>query len=266
MPNNTSNRLWVAGAPEDVARLITECTTVEEGESAPILDFQKIIPMPAELDLVSSSYGRMAYDIMGSDTGWVQYAQAAWIRALGTETGQVSGSALVMPPPLQTKDDLVKHLATHLGGQWDEAVSLAVAYAANFARFGCTTWLDWRRRHWGTKWNAYWPNWAAGPYEDGDSEFDLRFYTAWSAPVPIMKALSRKFPALRLELHSLCEGRSFASAHRYAPEKGWSEHEEVWEEMAREQFGMTFDDDGNEAGNDQAPAGAEVNDGAVQPV
>jgi hypothetical protein len=271
MPNNTSNRLWVAGAPEDVSRLVRECTTVEEGETTPVLDFNKIIPMPAELDIVSSSYGQMAYEIMGSDSGWRQYAQSAWIRVLGADTGQVSGSALpmLMPPPLQTKDDLIKHLATHLGAQWEEAVALAVTYATNFARFGCMTWDPWRRRHWGTKWSAYGPQWSSRPYENGDSEFDLQFSTAWSAPVPIMKALSRKFPALRLELHSLCEGRSFATLLRYAPEKGWSEQEEVWEEMAREQFGMLFDNDGDEvvgAGGAQVAASAEASDGSVQPV
>lgn len=49
-------------------------------------------------------------------------------------------------------------------------------------------WYDWSIENWGTKWNAY------------DIEFNgydtWVFQTAWSHPVPIIQALSNKYPDL----------------------------------------------------------------------
>ncbi len=46
--------------------------------------------------------------------------------------------------------------------------------------------LEWNRHNWGTKWNAY--------DIDRRSDTEVRFDTAWSHPLPVIEALSRKFP------------------------------------------------------------------------
>jgi hypothetical protein len=46
-------------------------------------------------------------------------------------------------------------------------------------------WYEWRCTHWGTKWNAY---------EHAELNKGFSFFTAWSAPLPIYYALSRKYP------------------------------------------------------------------------
>ena len=51
---------------------------------------------------------------------------------------------------------------------------------------GKVSWYSWNTENWGTKWNAY--------DVDRRSETDLKFETAWSHPVPVVKALSEKFP------------------------------------------------------------------------
>ena len=55
-------------------------------------------------------------------------------------------------------------------------------------KYGVVGWYDWRRKYWGTKWNAY------------DIEFNGRdeftFNTAWCAPEPVIRALSKMFPAV----------------------------------------------------------------------
>lgn len=59
---------------------------------------------------------------------------------------------------------------------------------------GTVCWYRWNTQHWGTKWNAY----------DADftqvSDGVLRFDTAWSHPVPIIRALSAKFPEAAIEV------------------------------------------------------------------
>lgn len=52
-------------------------------------------------------------------------------------------------------------------------------------KYGVDNWYDWAILHWGTKWNAY---------EVEVDEDSIRFQTAWSTPLPVMSAISRKFP------------------------------------------------------------------------
>lgn len=52
--------------------------------------------------------------------------------------------------------------------------------------------MDWARGNWGTKWNAY-------DVERPD-ETHVQFDTAWSHPVPVLEALSQKFPDTELHV------------------------------------------------------------------
>jgi hypothetical protein len=55
---------------------------------------------------------------------------------------------------------------------------------------GFTSWYDWAVKHWGTKWNAY--------DVKRLNETTVRFDTAWSPPIPVIEALSRKFPKAKI--------------------------------------------------------------------
>ncbi|MCL2393048.1 MAG: hypothetical protein FWC87_00045 [Acidimicrobiaceae bacterium] len=55
------------------------------------------------------------------------------------------------------------------------------------AEQGIPNWYDWQVANWGTKWNAY-------TITEGEGE--VRFQTAWSAPMPVFEALSRQHPDL----------------------------------------------------------------------
>ena len=50
-------------------------------------------------------------------------------------------------------------------------------------------WYDWRKLHWGTKWNVNEPE-----LEDGGYELTYHFDTAWSPPEGIHAFLIDKFP------------------------------------------------------------------------
>lgn len=51
---------------------------------------------------------------------------------------------------------------------------------------GVVCWYEWNVQNWGTKWGAY-------DLEIRDDS-TVKFETAWSHPLPVMEALSRKFP------------------------------------------------------------------------
>ena len=52
--------------------------------------------------------------------------------------------------------------------------------------FGARAWSDWCRPNWGTKWNAY----DCEPIKRDSTVCILMFKTAWSAPHPVLLALS----------------------------------------------------------------------------
>jgi len=72
------------------------------------------------------------------------------------------------------------------------------------AKYGNHTWYDWNPSNWGTKWNAYdisdrWDESFSKLWKDWTKEkLFIEFYTAWSAPFPILKALSKLMPTIEI--------------------------------------------------------------------
>lgn len=58
-------------------------------------------------------------------------------------------------------------------------------------KYGKDNWYDWSIEHWGTKWNCC---------NAEKAGFSFTFETAWSAPVPVIKELSRQFPDVDIAL------------------------------------------------------------------
>lgn len=68
----------------------------------------------------------------------------------------------------------------------DADFELMIKYMRCLKTYGCASWYDWSVENWGTKWNAYQAKRIATD--------KVRFQTAWSAPVPVIDALSKRFP------------------------------------------------------------------------
>jgi hypothetical protein len=74
---------------------------------------------------------------------------------------------------------------------------------------------EWATQHWGTKWNTYDVSVSIAERGIKNTRVEIRFDTAWSAPLPIFRAIAAKFPQLVFEfrwtdefddfLHSLSE-------------------------------------------------------------
>lgn len=68
-------------------------------------------------------------------------------------------------------------------------------------KYGVVGWYDWSINYWGTKWNAC----DALMTEGGVFLFD----TAWSAPIPVLTALSKLFPDVEIQFTFADEDCSF---------------------------------------------------------
>ena len=155
MPNYVKNFLSFDGDPVQVDRLFSTI----QGENGP-MDFNKLIPMPSELEIESGSR---------TTVGFKKY-MAFWV---------VTGLHTEMEPA---------YLAAHPEidrEEWD----LGKQAFHNLRKFGYPTWYEWRIQNWGTKWNA-------GNAEIAHSR--LSFLTAWNAPKPIMEKLSEMFPSVSI--------------------------------------------------------------------
>jgi hypothetical protein len=61
-------------------------------------------------------------------------------------------------------------------------------------------WYFWRLEHWGTKWQG-WDFVVDGPEVwGGEAVVTVSFDTAWSPPLPVVLAMSRRYPTLEFDL------------------------------------------------------------------
>ena len=147
MPNYVANIVKLVGSDEQIKKVL-DFVKGEEGD----FDFNKIVPMPKDLDIESSSVGTKGVEVIKS-----------------LASGRLPDTT-----------------------EFDECVVLGAKYLYNKIKYGFETWYEWCRIHWGTKWNACYP---VVSKDDGE----IRFDTAWSAPLPVLKALSKKFPEVTVK-------------------------------------------------------------------
>lgn len=155
MPNWVTNKITFNGNEKDILKLRKFVTSEERN-----FDFNKITPMPEELNLVSGSDETIARDCAkarreGKTT--CKEFERGWSR----------------------------------GRSFDEWADLGEKYLSNIDKYGASTWYDWCWKHWGTKWNAadsYW-----------ESDYTVTFETAWEMPFPILNKLTKLFPNVTFE-------------------------------------------------------------------
>lgn len=184
MPNHITNILTLVGRSEEVEKVFAFI----KGENGDI-DFNKIIRMPKALDIESSSMG---------DTG-MHYLKAQAKMCFDTMTSLATEAKPHTELSIFEKN-AVEYMSKASPKDKKKCLSLGRKYLSNMHKYGYTTWYDWCRAKWGTKWNAY------DIYRDGDT---IEFNTAWSAPAPVIAQLSKKFPKVEFQLLYADEDASY---------------------------------------------------------
>lgn len=114
MPNHVTNVLQINGTPEQVKEVRDSIRGVDA------IDFDKLIPMPPELDIGCDGYAM-----------FVEGLKRKGIQGI-PDDAKIFGRSLT-----------------------DEDRKNLEPYLANLKTFGYVTWYDWCRNKWGTKWSAY---------------------------------------------------------------------------------------------------------------
>jgi len=139
-------------------------------------DFNKLIPMPPTMLYLKKYNGisrqsELGFKYWSAPTKTDKYALIAEIKAKGYDLRST------------LKEGLDRYLAYKDCGHWNS--------------------LDWAVANWQTKWNALDVN--VNP-----SDRTIFFNTAWCAPIPIYKALAKKFPTHKISVKYYDEGGWFA--------------------------------------------------------
>lgn len=166
MPNHITNRLrFNSNQLEEIKDFVS---SVGEDGIIPF-DFNKIIPMPEELNIESSSKGDDALFLI---------------------TGKHPNQFMKDKNLKKLKDDFDKMSDS----KKKEFLEIGQKYYNNIIKYGHTNWYDWSIANWGTKWNAY----NFDFFEPAENE--IWFQTAWSSPLRVIQKLSNLFPKIEIEL------------------------------------------------------------------
>ena len=169
MPNHVTNILAISGPEELVARIKSEISGAHDDGEPKFIDFDKILPRPASLNITS-----------GSST-------SNGIAILKYRAGDNSDIEKIMGYNWATEFATPEALIEFMLEKGSANLKEAQQALDNIRDYGHQDWYSWSTANWGTKWNAY-----SQSSEEGSNE--ISFETAWSTPYPVIEALSRKFP------------------------------------------------------------------------
>ena len=173
MPNWTENT--VIEKKELIDRFLTK--NKESGDY--FFDFNKLIPMPEELNLTSGS---------PEDDAVVAYYMSLdeqQRKALKEELSLKESDYYESYSNKYLNDRNIKIIQRrNPDGFSEEQVALGEKYISNIRKYDHPQWYDWCCSNWGTKWNA------SDTYiedVDGNGNVTVTFSTAWNAPFGIIE-------------------------------------------------------------------------------
>lgn len=182
MPNHVGQKLTIEG---ERAHEVIEYVRIEHTP----FDFNRVIPMPKDLDICEGSEGRLGVDVLTGNCA--KHLDYPWVKELG----------------ITTPEDFNTYIETHR----PDALQLGRQYLSNDAKYGHRTWYTWCPQHWGTKWHAY----NASEPEVAPRRAVIYFVTAWSPAIPVIARLSELFPCIEFTLRYFDEGFFFAGTARF---------------------------------------------------
>lgn len=181
MPNWVINTIKVTCS--DPATLETYFKIV--GRPGETLDFNRIVPMPQELDIDC-----------GSRTGdgltcvrWYAHPETPRTKIndiipklTPEQYAKLPNSSIDLNKTWYEVTKLQEGYEKRGGGAWEDVLKFGQQACSNILNYGYPTWYEWRLENWGTKWNAH-------DNSTIDDDGAVSFSTAWSAPMPVISKI-----------------------------------------------------------------------------
>lgn len=173
MANWVRTKIVFNGEKNRIDEIRNLVKSVNKGEDGTNLlpnefDFNKIIPMPEDLNIESSSSGESA----------MRYLLLKAKSSFSLNDDDLS---------FIEKMEKMKEEQPEV---FNEDIELGKKYLCNISKYGYRDWYLWSYANWGTKWNSSESDWVC----DNVVMFD----TAWSFAYPVIKKLSELFPDVEI--------------------------------------------------------------------
>ena len=193
MPSFVSNNLIVKGQTAKVHAFVA---AVKNGNA--VLDFNKLIPMPAALEGVSPAKIQTEEEIATLKKKW--------------DADKVAG---------KLSDD-----------EKDGPIGLGITkeqHESLITKYGSADWMGWSLTNWGTKWGSCDDGgWLVVEGKNGNATGNIGFDTAWKFPRAFFVNASKKFPTLTFDLEFAAESGDFVGKASFKNGKVYKEVEYDW--------------------------------------
>ena len=183
--SDITNTVVIHADSHEVSRILEAVKTEEFGVGS--LDFNKVIPMPPELDLACTDRSTKAYDLYKE---FLEESKKLSLSNLPEEKYNKGMSAL-----RDKYDKLV------IGDE--ELLRFGERLYNNIQKYGAKTWYEWRMENWDTTMESYGYD---DDYIPGSNK--ITFKTSCSAPHKIIQKLSEMYPEA-VFVHSWAEDEIF---------------------------------------------------------
>lgn len=213
MPNHVINIVAFKGPEDRIEDLIKNVAYDDHKEGVNTLDFNKVIPMPrlikeSESGSNTANYINAYLTYVNPECNELDDAipdqkpvkvTAATVREYCKlfKTGYRMALDTDEIPGKMTKKQLDQLIERAYVPKGKPAMTAATAITNGVKTLtaiklydGCCDWYEWSCKNWGTKWNSYEP--FAG------DKHQIIFETAWCTPIPVILALSKKYPDLKI--------------------------------------------------------------------
>lgn len=216
MPNYVKNEMTIRGNKDTVIEIME---TLRNDDYC--LDFNKIAPMPKEMDLIENDIPRLAVE------AFCLFELKFSIKEI-TDFKEKYGFYTFFDKPGSSRVDYANKIAGQIAKQleyWkdgfpvttstgkdpypfypktlktlDDYIAFGKLLYAHLMNFGALSWYRWNINNWGTKWGACDAN-CQGPFHfDDHAEIEYCFETAWSTPIKFFEKLSQKYPEVNIKI------------------------------------------------------------------
>ena len=155
-------------------------TKTNEGYS---LDFNKLIPMPKELNITAGSDGEKGLIFLYLTS--LDLSKNVDIRKAYKSLNPFNKEIHTNPYFKEIDSNLSKYFKDK---DFQSSIDLGKKYLDNFIKYGYCHWYNWAIDNWGTKWNV---EDEVSVIDLDDKNYEIRFNTAWSCPTGILKEFSK---------------------------------------------------------------------------
>ncbi len=240
MPNWVCNRLRVSGP--NANKILKGLLTKSDAEGIRF-DFNKILPMPEDLNIISGSTTDKCFEVYLSTLSEDEAKKEIEICVGSTLFPELTSGRYHIKSKEEI-DEIVDEAINNWSKNADpedpvfktkeDVVAYGKRVTDNIKKYGSKDWYDWCVKNWGTKWNACNTIYAK------DCPDEIQFDTAWSDVRNLILKLSEKYPELEIVYDYAEEQVGYYAGHCFYKNGCCSTNEE-YGNYTKEAYEMHFD-------------------------